>query len=199
MEKKRISRKLSRSNSDADILGGGTEGVVKATVEGNLIGNDHKRRSHSIDELLLSGGEGGDMEVSLETASNRIEEILGNDRKPSKSGGRPLLRSLVNLKKKDGSRGKKIQRTSSQCEEEWQGGVATVSTEPLSCDNSPNIKRKKAMMKKVRQSLMLTFNHDNDPETSSVGGGEGSECSGERRSSSPPAPPTGTSANRYTT
>ena len=188
LEKKRISRKLSRSNSDADLLGGG-DGHVNDTGEGLgfVCDNERKRRSHSIDELLVSGGE-GEIEVSLETASNKIEAILGNDRKLSKSGGRPLFRSLANLKRREG----KLKKPQHQSSEEERHSGNTTPVEPMSCDASPSISRKKAVMKKVRQSLLLNFNHDHTNEETED---NGSNSSGERRSSSPVDE--GNTHNRY--
>ncbi len=175
MEKKRISRRLSRSNSDADILG-------DECIKQDMSIEERRRRSHSIDELLLSGE--GENEASLETASNKIEEILGNDRKFTKSGGRPIFRSLVHLKRRDG-KGKKVQRSSSQCEEDTGSGIITP-LESTSCDNSPTVSRKKAMMKKVRKSLLINFNHGMEEEGEIQYDETTSNSSNERQSSSPP-------------
>ena len=181
MEKKRLSRKLSRSNSDADILGG--EDCVKNEKEG--ITEEARRRSHSIDELLLSGEGQNEVACSLETASNKIEEILGNDRKFSRSSSsRPIFKTFVNLKRREG-KVRKVQRSSSQCEEEIRSGN-TTPVESISCDNSPSVSRKKAMIKKVRKSLLLNFNHDHSEESELQFDETASNSSNERQSSSPP-------------
>ena len=192
IERKHHNRKLSRSNSDADILGGEEE-CLNETEEDRRKRDSLRRRSHSIDDMILSGGE-GEMMDSLETASSKIEMILGNDRKNSKSGSRHRFKGLTNLRRKEG-RGRKMQRTTSQCEEESHSGC-TTPIETLSSESSPSVSRKKAMIKKVRKSLLLNFNNQGEQGEEAeegVGPNDGhlsagssrSDSSGERRSTSP--------------
>ena len=168
---------LMRSSSDADI---GDE-----TIETKR--NSLKRRSQSIDDIVLSGGE-DENEASLETASRKIEEALG-DRKMTKLGSRPFL-SLLTNRKKPLKKKKNRDRSCSQGEEESQSG----STTPVDCqstENSPSVSRKANFFKKARNSLLL-FNHQDVMEvegfvegrSSTEGSGSISSC--EHRSTSPP-------------
>lgn len=182
MEKKRISRRLSRSNSDAELLN--AEENSQGREDDRIESLDRKRRSHSIDEILLSGEE--EMEMSLESASNKIEEILGNDnRKFTKSGGRPIFKKgFPHLKRgKSDGKNKKVQRSPSHREEGNHSGTSTP-TDQGSCENSPSVSRRKAVIKKMRKSLLLNFNTTEEFENTTADDA-GSISSGERLSSSP--------------
>lgn len=181
MEKKRISRRLSRSNSDADLLNVDDDAQTRNETSTDSL---DRRRSHSIDEILLSGEE--EMEMSLESASNKIEEILGNDRKFTKSGSKQIFRKGLLKRGKSEGKGKKVHRSPSHRDERNHSGT-TTPTDPGSSDNSPSISRKrKAVIKKMRKSLLLNFNTTEDFETSTnLGEDTASISSGERLSTSP--------------
>lgn len=159
--------KLLRSNSDADLLAPETpvnDGLVQFSNDTELHETDTlRRRSQSIDELILSGSE-GDKEASLDTAAKKIEEALG-DRKMTKSG-KPLLAILNNLRRKDSKERskKRRKRITSLDESERSRSGSTTPVESPSAENSPFINRKKhSLLKKARNSLTV-FRHDGDTE-----------------------------------
>lgn len=159
--------KLMRSNSDADILGTETpvnDGHVRLCNDTELHETDTlRRRSQSIDELILSGSE-GDKEASLNTAAKKIEEALG-DRKMTKSG-KPLRAILNNLRRKDSKERskKRRKRVTSLDETEQSRSGSTTPVESPSVENSPfNNRKKHSLLKKARNSLTV-FRHEGDTE-----------------------------------
>ena len=160
-----------RSNSDANILCQGLEEEEEDDTLGSL-----KRRSQSIDDVLS----GDEKEASLETASKKIEALLGE--RKVKTSSKPLLSLWTNLRKDSKERKKLRQRAPSINDEQSEECLSrSGSTTPVDCqsaDNSPFTSRKKKQslqkkLKKARNSLYLFQHSEKVEERGERGGGGG--------------------------
>ena len=148
-----FERLKTRSNSDANLISPGLEEETEDDVLGSL-----RRRSQSIDDILS----GDEKEASLETASRKIEAVLGE--RKAKSSHKPLLSLWTNMRKDSKERKKQRKRTPSQDDDQTEEARSrSGSTTPVECqsmDNSPYTNRKKKQslqkkLKKARNSLYL--------------------------------------------